>query len=146
MTPQVSALPVPKDPLASRVLVLTGRADKMPVLEPSYVKFILRQNDHNCHWVQVKRLSKTKTGIHFSSLRDAEKARQIPQSHFPDVQISYGFDPATGLKELESTINNWIAPGGELPDTTYFRFVCGVTLAASLVSCCLVMIHWYCKP
>lgn len=139
---RVSALSIPNDPLASRVLVLTGWADLMPVLTPSYVKLILSQKGHDCHWVDVNPLSTTCTEIHFSSLREARKASQILRSLFPDVQVRYGIDPATGDEECWPDVKTWFAAGADLPDTPFFRVVRGVFFAATFVSACLVLVHW----
>lgn len=103
MALQVSVLPVPQDPLASRVLILTDRHGKLPMLDSQYVKFILRQNGHVCPWVEINRLSRTKTAAHFSSWREAEKASPILQDQLPGIQVMYGIDPATGDKDAIPT-------------------------------------------
>ncbi|POS68791.1 mitochondrial DnaJ chaperone [Diaporthe helianthi] len=143
MTLHVSVLPIPQDPHASRVLVLTDpRDDKMPVLDSKHVKFILRQEGHNCHWVEVRHLSRTRTEVHFSSIGEAEQADQILQNLFPGIQTRYGIDPATGSKESGSSFLKWNATGEDLPDTLFPRAMRGVFFVL-LSGCCCILIHDY---
>lgn len=115
MALQVSVLPVPTDPLASRVLILTDRHGKLPELDSQHVKFILRQNGHVCPWVEIERLSRTKTAAHFSSWREAEKASLILQDELPGIHVMYGIDPVTGDKD--------VIPTGKVLQRTRFQRV-----------------------
>lgn len=123
MALQVSALPVPKDPLASRVLLLTDRNNELPKLDSKYVKFILRQNDHVCPWVEVNRLSGARIEVHFSSWREAEKASQILRCEFPSVPVRYAIDPATGDKETRPTFLEFLFNGTDFPDTKFLVLI-----------------------
>ncbi|KAL2278941.1 hypothetical protein FJTKL_14094 [Diaporthe vaccinii] len=123
MALQVSVLPVPQDPLASRVLMLTDRNDELPELDSQHVKFILRQNGHVCPWLELNRLSRARTEVHFSSWREAEKASQILRCEFPSVPVRYAIDPATGDKETPPTFLGAIFRGTDFPDTKFWLFV-----------------------
>lgn len=123
MTLQVSVLPAPRDPLASRVLMLTDRNDELPKLDTKHVKFILRQNDHVCPWVEVNRLSRARTEVHFSSWREAEKASQILRCEFPSIPVRYAIDPATGDKETAPNFLVSLFIGTDFPDTKGWRFI-----------------------
>lgn len=123
MALQVSVLPVPQDPLASRVLMLTDRNDELPELDSLHVKFILRQNGHVCPWLELNRLSRARTEVHFSSWREAEKASQILQREFPSVPVRYAIDPATGDKETPPTFLGAIFRGTDFPDTKFWVFI-----------------------
>lgn len=138
MALQVSVLPVPQDPLASRVLILTNRHAKLPMLDSKDVKFILRQNGHYCPWVEVNRLSRMKTAAHFSSWREAEKASLILQGQLPGIHVTYGVDPATGDEGAVST--------GKVPLRTRFQRLIReliIIFAAYLSVVFLVNIFWH---
>lgn len=137
MALQVSVLPVPQDPLASRVLILTDRHGKLPMLDSKDVKFILRQNGHYCPWVEINRLSRMKTAAHFSSWREAEKASLILQSQLPGIHVTYGIDPATGDKGA--------IPTGKVPLRTRFQRLIReliIIFAAYLTVVFLVNLFW----
>lgn len=134
---QVSVLPIPTDPLASRVLILTDRHAKLPELDSQHVKFILRQNGHVCPWVETNRLSRTKTAAHFSSWREAEKASPILQDELPGIHVMYGIDPATGDKD--------VIPAGNVPQRTRFQRLIReviIIFAAYLTVVFLVNVFW----
>lgn len=140
MTLHVSALPIPQVPNASRVLVLTDPCDddKMAVLESSYVRFFLRQEGHDCRWVEVRRLNRIKTEVHFSSFDDAERAKPILHNLIPGINIRYGIDPATGNREPDVSFLRWIATGEDLPNTLYYRVMRGVFFITVVGSCWLL--------
>ena len=143
MALQVSVLPLPQDPLASRVLMLTGMHEELPVLDSGHVKFILRQNDHVCPWVATKRLSSTRTGVHFSSWREAEKATQILQSHFPGIHIRYAIDPATGDNEPSPSFLLAILTGTDLPDTNLNRSIRYTIIILTIHLFSTILLHFY---
>lgn len=142
---RVSVLPVPQDPLASRVLMLTDRNDELPQLDSQHVKFILRQNGHVCPWVELNRLSRARTEVHFSSWREAEKASQILRCEFPSVPVRYAIDPATGDKETPPTFLGAIFRGTDFPDTKFwlvirYSLICisAFLIASALWDFCIV--------
>lgn len=137
MALQVSVLPVPQDPLASRVLILTNRLGKLPMLDSKHFKFFLRQNGHVCPWVEVNRLSRSKIAVHFSSWREAEKASPILRDDLPGIHVMYGIDPATGDKDAMPT-------GKVLLRTRFQRLIRELIIifAAYLTVVFLVNVFW----
>ncbi|KAG8168319.1 hypothetical protein KVR01_001068 [Diaporthe batatas] len=145
MTLHISALPIPQDPTASRVLVVTDpRDDKMPDMDSRTVRDILRREGHNCPWVKVRRLSRTRVEFHFSSFREAEKAGQILHNLIPGIQIRYGIDPATGREEPGSSFLRWIATGEDLPKTAFYGGLRGFFFSA-MTACFYLLGNEYLK-
>lgn len=143
MALQVSGLPMPQDPLASRVLMLTDPRQVMPVLGSEYVKFILRQDYHICPWVAINTLSVTRTEVHFRSWREAEKVTQILESHFPGIHVRYAIDPATGDKEPPRSLLVSVFTARDLPNSKFVRVLRRLfTLVGLYISCNALLVFY----
>lgn len=143
ITLKISGHPIPQDPSVTRVLMITDMVRIMPVLDSKNVKFILSQNGHVCQWCEVEHLLETRTQIHFASWRDAEKASQILQSHFPGIRVRYAIDPATGKKERQPGFVHWLFTGEGAPDSTLHRVGRLLILMSGIWFSCNTLVQYY---
>ncbi|KAL1864901.1 hypothetical protein Daus18300_007468 [Diaporthe australafricana] len=114
VTLQATGQPLPQDPLASRCLMLVDLFQKMPIPDENDFRFLFRQNRLDCSWIGVRRLSRKRTEIRFSSWQDAAKAKGILDSQFPYLDVRYALDPATGNSESLPTLQSLLT-GEALP-------------------------------
>ncbi|KAJ0119252.1 mitochondrial DnaJ chaperone [Diaporthe amygdali] len=116
-TMQASVMRLPQGPTASRVLMLTDPRRTMPDSDLVDLIPILRKRGLDCSWVYPNRLSWRRIEVHFDSWRKAEAASRILKSCYPDIQIRYALDPASGSSEPPLSLPDFLFIGEGLPDT-----------------------------